>query len=226
MTQTKLEVGQRVQIEGMYSEPGPKDGFVYIWLETLYGKISVLVPETVLTGSAGASSEPNLDTPSKAERLMATATGDLSVADFSRNLADDIWAISDGASPDKDTLRAMIRARLEVGLEGWRGGSAGAASAFKCKARSANMGANDPQECDWPVCGCDPHADKVIEALQESGHLVASGSAGLRERLELMSEIVHNGQHHKLHVTDWRTCDHATCVSNRAALARETAERK
>ena len=42
---------------------------------------------------------------------------------------------------------------------------------WKCKARAANMGANDPQDCDWPVCGCDPHADKVIEALQESGKL-------------------------------------------------------
>jgi hypothetical protein len=38
-----------------------------------------------------------------------------------------------------------------------------------CKARTANMGGNDSQECDWPVCGCDPYADKVIAALQESG---------------------------------------------------------
>ena len=37
-----------------------------------------------------------------------------------------------------------------------------------CKARSANMGANDPQDCNWPMCGCDAYADKVIEALQES----------------------------------------------------------
>lgn len=27
------------------------------------------------------------------------------------------------------------------------------------------------QDCEWPVCGCDPHADKVIAALQESGIL-------------------------------------------------------
>jgi hypothetical protein len=26
-----------------------------------------------------------------------------------------------------------------------------------------------PQDCDWPFCGCDPHATKVIEALQEMG---------------------------------------------------------
>lgn len=47
--------------------------------------------------------------------------------------------------------------------------------AFKCKARSANMGANDPQECDWPMCECDPYADKVIAALQESGYGAAQG---------------------------------------------------
>lgn len=42
--------------------------------------------------------------------------------------------------------------------------------AWECAARK-NIGANDPQDCDWPVCGCDPHADKVIEALDESGRL-------------------------------------------------------
>lgn len=40
---------------------------------------------------------------------------------------------------------------------------------FKCAARpngSSQIGANDPQECDWPTCGCDPYADKVIAALR------------------------------------------------------------
>jgi hypothetical protein len=40
---------------------------------------------------------------------------------------------------------------------------------WQCKARISNMGASDPQECNWPFCGCDPTADKVIESLQESG---------------------------------------------------------
>ena len=38
-----------------------------------------------------------------------------------------------------------------------------------CKARIANMGASDPPDCDWPFCGCDPAAEKVLETLQESG---------------------------------------------------------
>jgi hypothetical protein len=32
----------------------------------------------------------------------------------------------------------------------------------------------EPGDCDWPVCGCDPRANKVIEALQESGALALS----------------------------------------------------
>jgi hypothetical protein len=40
---------------------------------------------------------------------------------------------------------------------------------FRCK---ANRTAIEPQDCDWPVCGCDPYADKVLMALEESGALV------------------------------------------------------
>lgn len=44
----------------------------------------------------------------------------------------------------------------------------------KCAARrQGTAGGNDPADCDWPMCGCDPHADKVIAALQECGHLLA-----------------------------------------------------
>lgn len=28
---------------------------------------------------------------------------------------------------------------------------------------------NDTADCGWPFCGCDPHADKVIAAIEESG---------------------------------------------------------
>lgn len=43
---------------------------------------------------------------------------------------------------------------------------------WSCGARrQATAGGNDPADCNWPVCGCDPYATKVIEALQESGLL-------------------------------------------------------
>jgi hypothetical protein len=47
------------------------------------------------------------------------------------------------------------------------------APVWKCKAQPT---ADPPQDCDWPTCGCDPYADKVVEALQESGKLAAQAT--------------------------------------------------
>lgn len=46
-------------------------------------------------------------------------------------------------------------------------------SDWSCAARRAPAGfaGETPPDCDWPFCGCDPYASKVIEALQESGVL-------------------------------------------------------
>ena len=45
-------------------------------------------------------------------------------------------------------------------------------AAWSCGARKqGTSGGNDPADCNWPVCGCDPYATKVIEALDESGML-------------------------------------------------------
>lgn len=44
--------------------------------------------------------------------------------------------------------------------------------AWGCAAlRQGTAGGNDPVDCGWPTCGCDPYAAEVIEALQESGAL-------------------------------------------------------
>lgn len=37
---------------------------------------------------------------------------------------------------------------------------------WKCKAQPT---AADPQDCDWPFCGCDPKADEVLAAISECG---------------------------------------------------------
>jgi hypothetical protein len=43
---------------------------------------------------------------------------------------------------------------------------------FSCRARRAgSAGGNLPQDCDWPGCGCDPAATRVLNALEESGRL-------------------------------------------------------
>lgn len=43
---------------------------------------------------------------------------------------------------------------------------------FNCASRKqGTAGGNDPADCDWPTCGCDEYASKVIAALHESGWL-------------------------------------------------------
>lgn len=51
-------------------------------------------------------------------------------------------------------------------------------SEWTCAARKqGTAGGNDPADCDWPACGCDPYANKVIDALYESGVLPDPGKA-------------------------------------------------
>lgn len=48
----------------------------------------------------------------------------------------------------------------------------GPGAKWECAARrQGTAGGNEPADCNWPVCGCDPTANKVIEALEESGAL-------------------------------------------------------
>ncbi len=51
---------------------------------------------------------------------------------------------------------------------------------WKCRYKNSGVGGNDPQDCEWPVCGCDPYADKVIAALDEAG---AGDSDEMAERV-------------------------------------------
>jgi hypothetical protein len=37
---------------------------------------------------------------------------------------------------------------------------------WTCKAKRT---ADPPQDCNWPFCGCDPYANKVIDTIEESG---------------------------------------------------------
>jgi hypothetical protein len=43
---------------------------------------------------------------------------------------------------------------------------------WSCSAsKQGTAGGNDPADCNWPLCGCDPHAEKVINALAEAGYM-------------------------------------------------------
>lgn len=58
----------------------------------------------------------------------------------------------------RDFLNRIIPAAL----------SAAPVETWKCAARKQSL--PEPADCGWPTCGCDPHADKVIAALEEQGH--------------------------------------------------------
>ena len=50
--------------------------------------------------------------------------------------------------------------------------------AWTCAARKqGSAGGNDPADCDWPFCGCDPYADKVLAVVEESALAALKGPA-------------------------------------------------
>ena len=62
---------------------------------------------------------------------------------------------------------------------------------WTCKAQPT---ADPPQDCDWPYCGCDPHAQEVMECLIESGWAPEEEARRMREQIaqahELLSAVV------------------------------------
>lgn len=60
---------------------------------------------------------------------------------------------------------------------------------FICASRKGNNHAGEQQDCDWPVCGCDPHAGKVIEDLLESGWMGTKEARELRERTSIAEGV-------------------------------------
>jgi len=45
--------------------------------------------------------------------------------------------------------------------------TAGGDAPWKCNALVTNYG--DPKDCNWPYCGCDPHAERVMKSAREQG---------------------------------------------------------
>lgn len=79
---------------------------------------------------------------------------------------------------------------------------------LECAARrQGTAGGNDPVDCGWPVCGCDPHADKVIEALQESGVINAAPPAPsvAVKALEVISQALLEYKHAIARGPSWYT---------------------
>jgi hypothetical protein len=102
-----------------------------------------------------------------------------------------------GGEPIGDELDpqfALIRDRL---LRARASAPDSAAAKWQCAARhQSTVGGNDPADCNWPLCSCDPYADKVIAALQECGSsaLPAASPSALalatREELEAVEQAL------------------------------------
>lgn len=60
---------------------------------------------------------------------------------------------------------------------------------WKCEAQ---LTADPPQDCGWPTCGCDPYADKVIAALEESGYV---SPEALREKDAEIERLRRRGEY-------------------------------
>lgn len=53
--------------------------------------------------------------------------------------------------------------------------------------------ADPPNDCDWPLCGCDPAAHKVIAALEESGHMTKDTGLIVARLREVMRDQIQMG---------------------------------
>lgn len=62
-------------------------------------------------------------------------------------------------------------------------------SKWECMGRKQAL--PEPGECNWPDCGCDPHATKVIESLIEQGWnaLTLKQPGAMREALEQIIQV-------------------------------------
>jgi hypothetical protein len=245
MTQTKLEVGQEVWVRGkllyVYG-----DGVLQVKFERadpMNNQIAFIESKDVLTGSAGASSEPpsvihvalHFDADQKGWPRVAGVYSTYEAAEKR------VEELGSGATQS-------LRLNEPVRFTSERGGSAGAASAERESDRGApNLkrptcslhnrlmdniasGGDDSAEV-WQCKECAPRQAQIerqIDALMEKLRPVA-GSAGLRERLEGHS-FIWNDNYKARCRCGWRddapmgyTNAWEAWVEHVAALARETA---
>lgn len=87
-------------------------------------------------------------------------------ADYRRFLETELFCLREvktrlTANDWRDTAAVEVDRQLVQDVELSRSGQ------FECAGRKQAL--PEPGDCDWPGCGCDPHATKVIESLLEQG---------------------------------------------------------
>jgi hypothetical protein len=114
--------------------------------------------------------DTSLEAQADLERAIAAANAYLAIPATLRSADNDlikrleIAAIERGLSSDggfiRDLLEDAAKALARKPRESWQ-----------CAARHGTTDLPAYANCDWPGCGCDPAAAKVIECLQERGEL-------------------------------------------------------
>lgn len=88
---------------------------------------------------------------------------------------------------------------------------------WPCSARAKT---DPPQDCDWPLCGCDPQAQKVIDALQEAGMICpppAQETSGLLKDLAELEKDAEANNWQQWQSSGWTAW--AADVARRAIVA-------
>jgi len=62
---------------------------------------------------------------------------------------------------------------------------------WKCK---ANPRAIEPEDCGWPECGCDPHAERVMQGLIESGWTAPADREAIRGSATTMMQAFYEAR--------------------------------
>jgi hypothetical protein len=81
--------------------------------------------------------------------------------------------------PGIEVARAVIKGLQDKGYD--------IVPRWKCGARQRNIGP-EIQDCDWPICGCDPFASRVLDAISESGFKIVKDDPVLGSLLHTCSQ--------------------------------------
>jgi hypothetical protein len=109
----------------------------------------------------------------RAEGKLTKDWGECSLNNARRIVEDltDALAVASTMHPEQQRIADELNKRQALS----------STKAWECEARRQSL--PEPADCNWPDCGCDPHAMKVIESLLEQGWTAPALSSTERETL-------------------------------------------
>lgn len=195
-----------------------------------------------ICGECFPSEAPRPENVTATEKVCCAGAWESTALGGGRKCADCGKWLGPEPTPEKDPAVAVFIRELNCGIDELRylpkiaqaltaalAEARKPAPGWKCQVREAGL-TDPPQDCDWPHCGCDPYANRVLEDLDEQGFTVSRKPApapeikgGLTE--EQACEMAYRaiGQHSFADSTHYfETCRRIT----KALLAVDAAARK